>query len=858
MKNKTKAIAIALFLIFAMTVSIVAIPATNAHTPAWEIKTFAFIHVAPNPIGRGQTVNVLMWLDKVIQGAAAANEIRFHDYKLTITDPDGAVETETWDVCIDTTSSQYFAYTPSKVGTYTFKFEYPGQEYTWSGAYEGDTYAASSATTTLTVQEEQITAITSYPLPQEYWTRPIYGENTDWWTISSNWLGTGSPEFTTLNFATNVAISGAVGSQTAHIMWTRQLQSGGVVGGDNFVVPGDTYFEGTAYLNRFTNPIIMAGKLFYKEPINYGLSSGGPTVCVDLRTGELIWSRTDVAMPSFGYIYSYQDMNYHGVWQPTLIATGGRGSTVPTGTWVGYDADTGTWLFNATNVPSGTKAMGPQGEYLQYVIQNVSTSETIAYRLLQWNSSKMGATGMMGTGAISGVVDASAAKCYDWNISIPWRDTMTATPTAVAAFSGDLMLCYNGSLPSGGAAAAFGRQPSSTPYTYFAINLNSSKGSVGSVLWWKTYNAPPGNVTVFSSGVDAKTGVFIESYKETRQWVGFNLRTGEKMWGPTESQTAFDYYGDDFGGVLNAQLAYGRFYHSAMAGIVYCYDALTGELLWTYGNGGEGNSTSAGYQLAYGAYPTMIEAIGNGIIYTSVIEHTVNTPIYKGARTRAINATDGTEIYTLSDFGSSWTQAIADGFTTFMNGYDNQIYCVGRGPSATTVVASPKVSVHGSSVLVEGSVIDIAAGTGQDEQAARFPDGVPAVSDASMSDWMEYVYMQRPRPTDVVGVEVVISVVDPNNNSYEVARATSDANGFFSATFTPLVPGKYTVMATFEGSKAYWPSDAETAINVEDAPAATPVPTPVPQEPVGTYFTISTVLIIVAIAIVAFLMLRKR
>jgi hypothetical protein len=246
------------------------------------------------------------------------------------------------------------------------------------------------------------------------------------------------------------------------------------------------------------------------------------------------------------------------------------------------------------------------------------------------------------------------------------------------------------------------------------------------------------------------------------------------------------------------------------------------------------------------------------VIYTSVIEHTVNTPIYKGARTRAINATDGTEVYTLSNFGSSWTQAIADGYTTFMNGYDNQIYTVGKGPSATAVTAGPEVTVYGDKVLVKGFVTDISAGTGQDEQAARFPNGVPAICDDNMSDWMEYVYMQRPRPADIVGVDVVISVLDPNNNCYEVARTTSDASGFFRCTFEPEVPGIYTVIATFEGSEGYWPSNAETAINVEEAREVAPTPTPVPQEPVGTYFTISTALIIVAIAIVAFLLLRRR
>jgi hypothetical protein len=257
----------------------------------------------------------------------------------------------------------------------------------------------------------------------------------------------------------------------------------------------------------------------------------------------------------------------------------------------------------------------------------------------------------------------------------------------------------------------------------------------------------------------------------------------------------------------------------------------------------------------------MIEAIGNGVVYTSVIEHTVNTPIYKGARVRAINGTDGTEIYTLSDYGSSWTQAIADGFTTFMNGYDNRIYSVGRGPSATTVTA-PDIGVPlGKSVLVRGTVTDIAAGTAQDEQAARFPNGVPAVSDESMSDWMEYVYQQRPRPTNVTGVEVVVSVLDPNNNCYEVGRATSDATGFFHCSFTPPVPGEYTVYATFAGSNGYWPSQAETAVTVDPTPAATPAPTPTPAPMTDTYVLGigSAILIAVIIGfVVLILILRKR
>ncbi|MEJ2240837.1 MAG: PQQ-binding-like beta-propeller repeat protein [Candidatus Bathyarchaeota archaeon] len=822
-KNTSKITTISLILILTFTTTFIALPLANAHTPAWNIATFAFINIAPDPVGINQQVSVLIWLDKVISGASDLNDIRFHNYNLTITKPDGSVIETIYPVCEDTTSALFTSYVPDQIGTYIFNFDFPGQIYTWPGAYQNDTYMPSSASTTLTVQEEQITAITSYPLPTEYWTRPIYGENTDWWAISSNWKGTGSPEFKTENFGHNAYVPGAVGSKTSHIMWTKPLQSGGVVGGVTETL-GDTYFEGTAYLQRFTNPIIVAGKLYYTEPISYAGSSAGPTVCIDLRTGEEIWSRTDVPRPSFAYIYDYDDLNYHGVWQPILIATGGRGSTIPSGQWSGYDADTGTWLFNITNVPSGATALGSRGEYIIYVIQNAGTNENPDYRLCQWNSFNLGAGigSIMSNGAISGVIDGSTSNRYDWNISIPWLNTMTSPHTVVAAYYDDIMLCYNGSLPSGGAAAAFGRSPSTTPYTYFAVNLDESKGSVGSVLWWNTLNAPPGNITVFVSGTDPTTGVFIEEYKESIKWVGYDLRTGHKLWGPLGDQASFDYYGNDFGGVMNGQLAYGRLYSTGFSGITYCYNATTGDLLWTYGNGGEGNSTSGGYQLAYGTYPYGIYAIGDGVVYIEVIEHTVNTPIYKGARARALDAFTGEELWTLSDYASSWSYAIADGYSTFMNGYDDQVYCVGKGPSAITASIKNEVVTLGSSAMISGRVVDTAAGTKQNEQAARFPDGVPAVSEASMANWMEYVYQQKPRPQDTVGVDVRIQVVDPAGNYAWIGTATTDSYGNYAYSFIPQMEGLYSIIATFDGSDAYWRSETTTYLKVDPAPAAYP------------------------------------
>jgi hypothetical protein len=127
---------------------------------------------------------------------------------------------------------------------------------------------------------------------------------------------------------------------------------------------------------------------------------------------------------------------------------------------------------------------------------------------------------------------------------------------------------------------------------------------------------------------------------------------------------------------------------------------------------------------------------------------------------------------------------------------------------------------------------------------------------------MQYVYMQYPRPTNATGVPVTISVLDPNNNTYSVGTATSDANGYYSFTFTPKVEGQYILSTNFPGSKAYYGSTAETAINVENAPEATSQP--VIQSNTSAYdayFVPAVVAIIIAIAIVGMVMvllLRKR
>ena len=119
--------------------------------------------------------------------------------------------------------------------------------------------------------------------------------------------------------------------------------------------------------------------------------------------------------------------------------------------------------------------------------------------------------------------------------------------------------------------------------------------------------------------------------------------------------------------------------------------------------------------------------------------------------------------------------------------------------------------------MIQGKVTDVSPGTEEYALRARFPHGVPAVSDASQSDWMGYVYMQKERPTNTIGVNVTLSVLDSNGNTYNIGNATTDASGAYSLMWQPSILGKYTIFASFAGTNSYYPSSAETAVGVVEA-----------------------------------------
>jgi len=839
--------------------------ASDTRLLLWErfkdkIPTFTAGVLAPTPVGVGQQVSMIFYNFMQPPDASYTNDIRY-EYKLKLEKPNGDVEIlpSSGTFVSDSTGTTFTLWTVDQVGNWIITVEFQELFYRWYGSstardYYGTTFLASSKTYNLTVQEEPVTPVAPdiMETPSEYWVRPIEGQNTPWYQVASNWLNNAKDRD---NYGSqNRFQMDGIAPESGHIIWTKTTEDGGLVGGGNFSTSGEVFNAGHQYQTRFTDQIIMWGRLYYQES-RYWTGTGGDWVCVDLRTGQEVWrNRTMSANPSFGYYYDLDNQNNHGIVTPGYLFSTNFGTTIHPR----YGFDTPLKIVDVPSYSGGNgnddvwEMMGPKGEVLRLYWENAGNSTHPNYYFLQWNSSKTFDDDYQGT--------RSGAEAYDWNVSMAWTNDMDHASVGgffgapnvriIAAEYNDIAVIANGSNPSG-----------TNSQTYFypeeltLTGVSLRTGSVGSVLWQKTirtHTSDNKNVMFERGG----QGALMFLKMPTLEWVAYDMYSGNKLWEskPETDLNPFGYFGYvSLMHVHCTSIAYGKLYSSGYTGHVICYDLKTGNIDWKY--------EAPTNRTIFRDYTVMVGTIADGKVYVGTHEHSADTPLFKGAEVRCLNATTGEPIWEMDGWAHPQTMAIADGTLIYWNNYDHQVYAVARGPSATTVTASPKVSVHGTKVLVEGTVMDISPGTKQTEQAARFPYGVPAVSDESMSKWMSYVYMQKARPADATGVEVVITVLDPNNNCYEVDRTTSDSNGMFKLSFDPLVPGDYTVIASFAGSDSYWGSYAETAITVEEAPQPTSEPTPAPQSAADMYFIPMSIGIIIAIIIVGVLvvlMSRKR
>jgi hypothetical protein len=104
--------------------------------------------------------------------------------------------------------------------------------------------------------------------------------------------------------------------------------------------------------------------------------------------------------------------------------------------------------------------------------------------------------------------------------------------------------------------------------------------------------------------------------------------------------------------------------------------------------------------------------------------------------------------------------------------------------------------------------------------------------------------------------------VDANGNFRPIGTATTDYTGAYNLVWQPDIAGKYTIIASFTGTNAYYGSSAQTAFVADDLPTTTPAATHTPDTVTEQYFLPAVAAIIVAIAIVgivlAILLIRKH
>ncbi|MEM3875329.1 MAG: PQQ-binding-like beta-propeller repeat protein [Candidatus Bathyarchaeia archaeon] len=811
----------------------------GAHTPPWRIPTYAYLEVFPSPIGKGQSLYVFGFMDKYPPTASGKYGDRW-TMELIITKPDNTQEIKTYTS--DPVGCIFDRYTPTQTGTYKFQLHFPEQVlegknpppegwigfWAFANLFIGDIYLESySRVVEVTVQETPIPEYTPPPLPVGYWKRPISQENLGWGQIAGSYLGAGMSR--NVNYYTKAP-------ETAHIVWTRPITFGGIVGGEYNDLGYYTGLSYESYWGGFMGgPPVILGRLYYNVPTQprYGF------YCIDVRTGEEIWWRNGTGPkqgPAFGFLgmnypqisfaqlLDYESPNQHGIiaylWSTWSVMDPETFAT--TNYWSLYDAWTGNWICTIEGVPSTGAVFGASqtvvDEKGNILIFELGPNNSW---LAIWNSTHciqnnpITANPFLANNwywlwrpPLGEVIPASTGYIDNVTLNLPpgvsFRGIDWSTKTMLFSTAGAMLGMFMGTPPN---------------FTDCVISLD--KNTLGVVKWTKVRTWPAGNLTLSIGPVG--DGVYFIWAKETRQWWCYNITNGNLIWGPSASETDLHMYG------VSSAIAYGRLYSADSiggGGTVYCYDIKTGQRLWTY------ETENLGLEGYWPRCTAVLGFIADKKVYLYTNEHSPGPILWPGGKLRCIDADTGNELWKISFWGNN--PVVADGYLIDLNSYDNQIYCFGKGLTKITVEIKNDVVPAGSSVLIKGTVTD---------QSPAVKD-TPCVADEDMSAWMEYLVMQKKMPEKVKGVTVEVWATHESGEVIYVGNATTDplSDGIFSIVWTPQKEGRYIISVVFGGSKSYYDSYASTALAVTAAPPAAAA-----AEQLGLTQTLVTALIVIVI-----------
>jgi len=805
-KTKLSTIALVLVLTFAaLTAGISYVAAQEAQ----EYPTRCFLSVQPNPVGRGQIVTVSV----IVQPVPPSWNDVYHDVELNITKPDGTVETYVRDSWA--TGAYYIQYIPDMAGIYQLQMSYPGEYFTSSRQTRS---ASVSPVTDLVVQEDPIPSWPETPPSGDFWARPISADLREWAPISGNWLQSGYNTTYQMGRTPSAYNPYSTAPRSPHVVWTEELGLGGLAGGE---YGSESYYGGLVYENYLKPPVVMNGLIYYN--LYFDSSPFRAFACVDLRTGEELW-RVEGAHISVGQLFDYRSPNQYGV-IPILWETGT--------TYNMYDPFTGRLICNFTGASTGRIVFDDDGTMLVYMLNGRSGQVSM------WNSTKaFEESGMISVFAATGAgTFRFRTGTFDWQSGIEWEVTTESASMTVggrtyypSAFSvsGDVILASGG----------LGSSQQTLHAGYSATN--------GSLLW--AFAREPADMPLIRTAVG--DGVFALHNTVSTRFHGYDVATGEPLW---ESDELVYPWGTYIG--LSMLIADEKLIAGSYDGYMHAFDIETGKEVWKYYSGDANGETPTGSWPFFYSF-----MVADGVLFAPTGEHSASQPLYRGEKLHAIDMETGEGIWNLT--GWYINAALVDGYLLSHNAYTNQMYCIGKGPSATTVTAPQTEIELGESIMIRGTVTD---------QSPALKD-TPAISDECMSAWMEYKLLQHPIPEDATGVTVKLTAVFPNGETREIGTATSDMHGNFGKSWTPEMEGDYQIIATFEGTESYGSSSDSTYLTVgpapEEAPSAEEIAAitvnQMPAYPeIPAYLTIDLVILVIAavgvvIGLLAYMALRKQ
>jgi len=305
----------AILLLALVTTMIVALPNVFGQSGAdrylqlpTEIPTYLGLMVIPNPVGVNQQAWIRAIFTKPLPTSHGLLGDMYENVTVEITAPDGTKSViGPYDGGM--MGAVWTTFTPTQVGTYKIQAFYPGEILDGMNPYNRDASTqdyhlelkgsrmlpSQSNIENVIVQQNPITSQYQSPLPPtNYWTRPINSLNWAWGSqIASNWLGLDATGFCSTGKYDVTGCFQPFGTapNTAHILWSKSTRSGGQPGGPITSDQRSQFSSTSVVINMFDGTIIMNGIAYYTK---YASWTGTPVSweAVDLRTGELVWSRS--------------------------------------------------------------------------------------------------------------------------------------------------------------------------------------------------------------------------------------------------------------------------------------------------------------------------------------------------------------------------------------------------------------------------------------------------------------------------------------------------------------------------------------------------------------------------------------